>query len=273
MTDAASGGLPFLVPDAGFLPAAEVLALRHGWSAPQVFADRKRDLAALTGRHAAILLLDADGLALQPLDKPLPGPVRVDFVHGEMRWRTGQGAGGEMVAKACGVRKGATPRIFDGTAGLGRDAWVLASLGCAVQLCERSPVIAALLQDGLERAGREPELAATVARMQLQHSDTLAALTALAALPSEQRPEVVYLDPMFPHRDKSALVKKDMRVFRSVVGEDLDADALLAPARAVATKRVVVKRPRLAPDLAGVEPQQRMTGQSNRFDLYAPVRS
>ena len=101
-------------------------------------------------------------------------------------------------------------------------------------------------------------------------SDTLAALTALAALPPEQRPEVVYLDPMFPHRDKSALVKKDMRVFRSVVGEDLDADALLAPARAVATKRVVVKRPRLAPDLAGVEPQQRMTGQSNRFDLYAP---
>lgn len=271
MADAASGALPFLVPDAGFLPAAEALAFRHGWSAPQVFSDRKRDLAALVGRHAAILLLDADGLALQPLDKPLPGPVRVDFVHGEMRWRTGQGASGEMVAKACGVRKGATPRIFDGTAGLGRDAWILASLGCAVQLCERSPVIAALLQDGLGRAGREPALAATVARMQLQHSDTLAALTALAALPPEQRPEVVYLDPMFPHRDKSALVKKDMRVFRSVVGEDLDADALLAPARAVATKRVVVKRPRLAPDLAGVEPQQRMTGQSNRFDLYAPV--
>ncbi len=271
MTDEAAGALPFLVPDAGFLPAAEALAARHGWPAPQCFADRKRDLTALVGRHAAILLLDDDGLALQPLDKPLPGPVRVDFVQGEMRWRTGQGAGGEMIARACGVRKGATPRVFDGTAGLGRDAWILASLGCPVQLCERSPIIAALLQDGLARAGREPALAAIAARMQLQHSNTLDALTALAALPAEQRPEVIYLDPMFPHRDKSALVKKDMRVFRSVVGEDLDADALLAPARAVATKRVVVKRPRLAPDLGGVAPHQRMTGQSNRFDLYAPL--
>lgn len=265
--------LPFRVLGASLMPAAEALAIRHGWPAPVLLAERKRSLEALADEHPAVLLLDSDGLALQPIEKPLPGPVRVDFAQGEMRWRTTQGDGGrsEMVAKACGVRKGATPRIFDGTAGLGRDAWILASLGCTVQLCERSAVIAALLQDGLERAGREPALAATVARMQLQHSDTLVALTALAALPPEQRPEVVYLDPMFPHRDKSALVKKDMRVFRSVVGEDLDADALLAPARAVATKRVVVKRPRLAPDLAGVEPQQRMTGQSNRFDLYAPV--
>ncbi len=201
----------------------------------------------------------------------LPGPVRVDFVYGEMRWRASHGAAGEMVARACGVRKGATPRIVDATAGLGRDAWLLASLGCQVQLCERSPAIAALLRDGLARAAAEPTLAATAARVTLIAEDALAHLRRLASLPPEQRPEVVYLDPMFPHRDKSALVKKDMRVFRSVVGADLDADALLAPARAVATRRVVVKRPRLAPDLAGVVPHERMTGQSNRFDLYAPA--
>lgn len=267
-----AAALPVVVASPELLPLAAVLAAEQGWLPPELLADRKHDLVRLASAgHAAALLLDGEGLALQALEFPLPGPVRVDFVHGEMRWRASHGAAGEMVARACGVRKGATPRIVDATAGLGRDAWLLASLGCQVQLCERSPAIAALLRDGLARAAAEPTLAATAARVTLIAEDALAHLRRLASLPPEQRPEVVYLDPMFPHRDKSALVKKDMRVFRSVVGADLDADALLAPARAVATRRVVVKRPRLAPDLAGVAPHERMTGQSNRFDLYAPA--
>lgn len=231
--------------------------------------ERRATLEALREAHEAVLLCDEEGLALQALDKPLPGPVRVDFVSGTLRWRLAHGGGrGEMVAKACGIKKDFLPRVLDCTAGLGRDSLILASLGCSVSLCERSPVIAALLEDGLARAALNHELAPIVARMQLLPGDALATLLAMQPLSPEERPEVVYLDPMFPHREKSALVKKDMRVFRTVVGEDLDADALLEPALAVARKRVVVKRPRHAPLLAGRKPSMELEGQSSRFDIY-----
>jgi 16S rRNA (guanine1516-N2)-methyltransferase len=140
-----------------------------------------------------------------------------------------------------------------------------------VQLCERSPIIAALLASGLARALSDPAIAETASRMQLMTKDAHLVLAELAVMSAVDRPEVVYLDPMFPHREKSALVKLDMRVFRQVVGEDNDADDLLALARQVATKRVVVKRPRLAPDLAGLAPHERLLGQSSRFDLYTPA--
>jgi len=238
-----------------------------------LISDRRRELPVAMAGDAWALWFDQDGLGLQVNEKPLPAPVRADFVGGAIRWRTqpGRGAAGEMVARACGVRRGATPRVLDATAGLGRDAWILASLGSSVQLCERSPIIAALLASGLARAQAAPEVADIAHRMQLMSNDAHLVLAELLAKPALQRPEVVYLDPMFPHREKSALVKLDMRVFRQVVGEDNDADALLALARQVATKRVVVKRPRLAPDLAGVAPHERLLGQSSRFDLYTPA--
>lgn len=219
----------------------------------------------------AVLIVDAQGLALQTLEKPLPGPVRVDFADTAMQRRTRLGHGaGEAVARACGLRKGATPRVLDATAGLGRDSWILASLGARVEMVERVSVVHALLADGLRRAQAHPQLMSTAQRLTLQAGDAEAVLRGKLMLPAEARPEVVYLDPMFPHRDKSAKVKKDMWAFRQIVGCDADADGLLALARAVATKRVVVKRPRIAPDLAGCEPHQRLLGQSNRFDLYTP---
>jgi 16S rRNA (guanine1516-N2)-methyltransferase len=231
--------------------------------------ERRHTLENLLGQHEAVLVFDEQGLALQTIEKPLPGPVRVDFAGGTLRWRLAHGGGrGEMVAKACAVKKGFVPRVLDCTAGLGRDALILASLGCELTLCERSPLVAALLVDGLRRAALDAELAPLIARMHFQPGEALAALLALAAAAPEQRPDVVLLDPMFPHREKSALVKKEMRVFRAIVGEDLDADALLAPALAVARKRVVVKRPKQAPFLAGKKPSLELAGQSSRFDIY-----
>jgi len=236
---------------------------------PVVLGERRASLEALSADHEAVLLYDEHGLALQTLEKPLPGPVRVDFVTGTLRWRLAHGGGrGEMVAKACGVKKGALPSVLDCTAGLGRDALILASLGCQLTLCERSPLVAALLVDGLRRAALDAELAPVIARMRFQPGEALAALQGLLDGPAEQRPDVVLLDPMFPHREKSALVKKEMRVFRAIVGEDLDADGLLAPALAVARRRVVVKRPKLAPYLAGRKPALELGGQSSRFDVY-----
>ncbi len=93
--------------------------------------------------------------------------------------------------------------------------------------------------------------------------------TELSSLAPDRRPDVVYLDPMFPERQKSADVKKEMRAFHRLVGADADADDLLAPALAAARYRVVVKRPRKAPDLAGRPPSHRVEGKSSRFDVYA----
>jgi len=212
------------------------------------------------------LVLDAHKLALCSLGKGAPGPVFVDFVGGAADWRRKHGGGrGQGVAKACGLKGGSTPHVLDATAGLGRDAFVLASLGCQVDMLERSPVAASLLADGLLRAQASDEVAAIASRMRLHHGMAGELMQAWTAA----RPEVIYLDPMFPEtKTKSALSKKEMQTFQQVVGADADADALLLPARALATARVVVKRPRHAPLLAGAKPSYSLEGDSVRFDIY-----
>ncbi len=147
---------------------------------------------------------------------------------------------------------------------MGRDGFVLASLGCEVTLVERQPLIAALLEDGLERARRDPDVAPIAARMRLLGGNS----ADLMRVWDGEAPQVIYLDPMFPHRDKSALVKKEMRLFRPLVGDDLDAPALLQAALALASHRVVVKRPRKAPIIEGPKPGYSLEGKSSRYDIY-----
>lgn len=217
-----------------------------------------------------LLLFTENGLAIQPCGTKASGPIWVDFVGGAVGHRRQFGGGqGQMIAKACGVGKGLRPRIADVTAGLGRDAFVLASLGCHVEMVERSIVIFSLLEDGMQRAKQHADLQSIIERMHVQHAQALDWLTAAAGRPEEQRPEVVYLDPMFPHRDKSALVKKEMLVFRDLVGADEDADLLLEAALGAAECRVVVKRPRKAPYLMNRSPSYQLDGKSSRFDIYA----
>ncbi|WP_432721799.1 class I SAM-dependent methyltransferase [Jeongeupia wiesaeckerbachi] len=196
--------------------------------------------------------------------------VCVDFVDGASAHRRKFGGGrGQPVAKAVGLKGGATPAVLDATAGQGRDAFVLASLGCSVTLIERSPVAAALLDDGLRRAALDADTAEIAARMTLIHADSLQWLLAAAA----KSFDVVFLDPMFPEPDKRAKSKKEMAMFQALIGGDTDADALLSPARHIARQRVVVKRPRHAPWLAEVKPNFDYPGESTRFDAYLPLVS
>lgn len=211
------------------------------------------------------LQLGADGLQFAELGANAAGPIRVDFVGGAVAHRRLYGGGsGQMIAKAVGIQPGVRPVVVDATAGLGRDAFVLARLGCALTLIERQPLIAALLEDGLGRAQCDAEVGPTVAQMPLLCGDAIALLGAWAGEP----PQVIYLDPMFPHRDKSAQVKKEMRLFRPLAGADDDAPQLLAAALALATHRVVVKRPRKAPAIAGAAPGYQLEGNSSRYDVY-----
>lgn len=211
------------------------------------------------------LQLGSDGLQFIELGPQAPGALRIDFVEGAVAHRRLFGGGsGQMIAKAVGIQPGVRPVVLDATAGLGRDAFVLASLGCALTLIERQPVVAALLEDGLQRAASDPEVGPIVARMRLIHGNAIVEMLAWTAEP----PQVIYLDPMFPHREKTALVKKEMRLFRPLVGDDDDAAGLLAAALALATHRVVVKRPRKAPTIDGEKPGYALEGNSSRFDIY-----
>jgi len=210
------------------------------------------------------LALTPERLELRALHSE--GPVYVDFVGGAVGHRRRFGGGrGQEIARSVGLKKGATPSVLDATAGLGRDAFVLASLGCTVTLIERAPVVAALLEDGLARARQDAEVAPIAARMHLLCGN---AVQLMMQLDEAARPDVVYLDPMYPHRRKSALVKKEMRLFRAVVGDDADADALLPAALACARQRVVVKRPDYAEPMAGRPPTMSIATKNHRFDVY-----
>lgn len=189
-------------------------------------------------------------------------PLYIDFTQGKLAHRYAQGIGKrEPLARAIGIKSDNHPAIIDATAGLGRDAFVLACCGCAVTLLERSTVLHALLDDALQRARQEAQLSAIVQRLQLIHSD------ALVYLERHQAP-VIYLDPMYPSRKKSALVKQEMRILRDIVGDDDDTDKLFQLALQRATNRVVVKRPKLAPPLTGIAPSHQILGKTTRFDVY-----
>nr|WP_254663616.1 class I SAM-dependent methyltransferase [Pseudoalteromonas sp. BMB] len=224
------------------------------------------NLSALNINEAEFqLVYDELGLQLFKKDEPKLGAIRVDFVTGAVAHRRKFGGGkGQAIAKAVGLNKGAVPTVLDATAGLGRDAFVLASMGCKVVLHERNPVVAALLYDGLQRAYQDAEIGEWVqSTMRLEFGSSHDLLEQAG-----WRPDVVFLDPMFPHREKSAQVKKEMRVFQDLVGNDLDADALLPFALQLAAKRVVVKRPDYAGFLNDKTPSMQIKTKKNRFDVY-----
>lgn len=221
------------------------------------------DPAKLPTEQTLLSVGDA-GLALQQGGKKAPGPVQVDFLSGAVAHRRRFGGGsGQQIAKAIGIKSGIRPLVADLTAGLGRDSFVLASLGCQVQMVERTAVVGLLLEDGLQRAAVDAEVAAIVANMSLYQGDALQWLST-----TDSCPDVIYLDPMFPHSNKSAQVKKEMLLFRQLVGDDADAGLLLEASLLKARYRVVVKRPRKAPTLTARIPSYCLEGKSGRFDIY-----
>ena len=218
-----------------------------------------------------VFLLDKQGLSLAQVAEDNLLIVRADFCSSKVNYRRQKGGGkGQMIAKAIGLNSTTAPHVFDATAGLGGDAFVLACLGCPVTMTERVPEVHALLMDGLRFAhewGSENDqsLVAILKRMTFVESD---AAKYMQTLEDAKKPEVVYLDPMFPQRTKSAQVKKEMQVFHQLIGTDFDADLILQIAQECAQKRVVVKRPRIAPFLADQEPNYMLEGKSNRYDVY-----
>ena len=236
--------------------AAQRLAERLGLP---LFADADE----ATANTDLLLMLTSERLELLEVGSRAK-PVYAEFVSGKVGYRRTQ-PGRAPVARAVGAKETFRPTVFDVTAGLGQDAFTLAVSGCRVQMVERSPIIAALLADGLRRALEHSETTEAAARLSLRVGEAEEVLSNLSEL---ERPDTVYLDPMYPETGKKAAKRKEMRLFRRLVGDDSDVGKVLATARQVALRRVVVKRPVKALSLDGQKPDAVIPGKTTRFDLY-----
>ena len=206
---------------------------------------------------------DAEGLALVGDGMVL----RADFARLMPRLRPDR-LGRELLVRAARVRGVESPTAVDATAGLGEDSLLLVAAGFAVTLFEQDPVIAALLRDALERAANEPQLADIVARMTLVEGDSVAGLRELGF-----SPDVVFLDPMFPERTKSAAVKKKFQLLHRLERPCDNEGELLDAAISARPRKIVIKRPPKGPWLAGAKPSHALAGKAVRYDVIVPPPS
>jgi len=237
-------------------------------AAAQALADR---LGLPWGGDAEVLLACGERLDLRVVggdDRGLVGghSVAVELTKLDTTSPAGRSRKGPLPRAAWPRRWPKPPTVLDATAGLGADAWMLARLGCRVTAVEREPVVHALLEDGLRRvaASGEPPLVAAAGRVTLVRADAAAYLRrgGLGAPPT-----VVMIDPMFPS-GRRGVERKAMRVLRSILTLEANDADLLAAGLEAAARRVIVKRPRLAPPLEGVPPSRRVAGKAIRFDVY-----
>jgi 16S rRNA (guanine1516-N2)-methyltransferase len=213
-----------------------------------------------------ILVLTSAGLYLEAINKKNLGTLKIDFFKGKLGYRLSHLHNQkQLLAKAIGLKSNVKPIVLDATAGFGSDSFILTQLGCTVTLLERATLIFLLLQDALNRALNHPKCQEL--SVKLIKVDALIYLKQISA-GSKSSPEIIYLDPMYPHSTKSALVKKEMRFLRQLVGNDVDASNLLKLALVCATQRVVVKRPRASPYLAEIKPHHSIYGKQLRLDVY-----
>ncbi len=194
---------------------------------------------------------------------------------------------GELVVRACRPKKapvdGRQLTVLDATAGMGEDSFLLAAAGFEVTLYERDHTIFLLLEDTLKRAAENPETAEIAARMHLIEGDSIEGMRKMAAgkasdaagstaIPDSSagipgRPDIILLDPMFPERKKSGLVKKKFQLIHYLEMPCTDEDELLGAARAAYPSRIVIKRPAKGPFLAGQKPSFSLKGGSIRYDI------
>lgn len=209
-------------------------------------------------------------LALLPAEA---GAVFVDFISGKKNHRRQFGGGkNQPMARAVGIGKLQQPiRLLDATAGMGGDAFVFATLGCKVLMVERSPVVAALLADALQRGKKATDIEETLQQainnLSLINQDSTDYL-----LTEKPYCDVIYMDPMYPEKKKSAAPKKEMKALQNLVGPDLDSSKLLAAALQAAKIRVVVKRPAKAPVIElenDLKPTSQIKSPNTRYDIYS----
>jgi len=244
-------------------------------------------------------------------DNPRPGKFQISFTSGSNGYRrTRASPRSDTLARAIGLNRQMTRAeiadwsVLDATAGACTDTWAMAAYGCKVLAFERSGCLHVLQTDALHQATALPETHVCASRITLVNADAgnwlqnlvshsiqddqgspnrLSSITkASVAKPSYRysAPDVIYIDPMYPHRKKSAAVKKGMQTLQRLLGPDLDSqqllDAALLAAASFTIKRVVVKRPtgaELLNNSFSIEPAHSHESKNTRYDVYLPVQS
>lgn len=271
MSDTLNDLVSIVFEDTSYQARAQSFAYQFNFSEP-----RSSESLVSSRDTEYVFHFGPDGCFLSWWQNPRkPVYLKVNFTGGANAHRRLYGGGkGQAVAKAVGISAKFKPNILDATAGQGGDAFVFASLGCNVTMVERSVFAYQLLRDAIDR-GLDRAMAGDIVgeqsahdalrRMSLYFNDSLH--PEVGSAPWKLH-DVVYLDPMFPEKKKSAAVKKEMRIFHDLIGADNDSDKLLDVSRDLARYRVVVKRSKAAPFLADEKPTYQITGKSTRFDVY-----
>lgn len=250
------------------------------------------------------MITDNDGSRRPKRRKETPKPVFVDFCpppDSRIGKRGNKQGGSDLLIKAVNPSRSSVDGqsgaiIYDVTAGFGQDSLLLALNGAAhVTMVERDPVVSALLEDGLRRlklvasdeetSDPQSELARCLCeRLTLQIGEGKDVLTRLRDNNGKDKPDIIYLDPMFPPRTKSAAVKKGMQLLHDLLDtQDFAVDStaerlfdegeLLVAALEASKGKVVVKRPLKAETLGGSgtglrSPSYSINGSVNRWDIY-----
>ncbi|GKT11657.1 MAG: 16S rRNA (guanine1516-N2)-methyltransferase [Thiomicrorhabdus sp.] len=264
------------------------LALSHKYSLPLT-----DDLSEPSYMQLGWYTVKKDPIQKLALFQNESGPVFIDFISGKKAHRRHFGGGkGQPLVRAMGKLKEGLPTILDATAGMGGDSFVLASQGHQVQMIERSVAVAALLADGLARAGaaltsndgdskddnheknNNDDNKERQALLSIINSLSIKQANSADYLLSEQpKVDVIYMDPMYPEKKKNAATKKEMKALQNLVGPDRDSEKLLSAALQTASYRVVVKRPKGAPiielDNPKLIPSANISSPNTRYDIYS----
>ena len=266
---AAAGPLTMIYTDKVYEKEAEALAEHTGAGKAQY----TENAPAHDQGAGLMLLLDDSGLSLT--DGKIS--LQADFTSMLPRLKKSN-LEREFLVKASRIKGMNTAdgqlRAVDATAGFGEDSLLLAAAGYNVELYEYDPVIAALLRDARRRAAKSSDdaLRDAVSRMDLREGDSVSAMRAMAG--SNEPPDIVLLDPMFPERRQSALVKKKFQLLQQLESpcEGADESELLEAAEAAGPRRIIIKRPLKGPYLAGRRPGYSITGKAVRYDCIVIPR-
>lgn len=200
--------------------------------------------------------------------------LRVDFASSKQLWRFSKlNKAQEPLLRALKWKNGECQTVWDLTAGLGRDGGLLAYSGFDVTFFERNPTLQILLSESIYALQTEmPDMAE---RIRLNSMNSIEYMKQALSDISINVPMNCYMDPMYPHRKKSALVKLDLRMVRNLVGDDPDSSELLSSALELlhsnrGMKRVVVKRPAKSEYLGDFKPSYSVEAPNTRLDVYIP---
>lgn len=222
----------------------------------------------LSGESGIYLRLSHERLELEQGGPDSPGATYVDFLDSKIQTRVRTTFKKDPLMKAMGLpREGL--RIFDLTAGMAKDSFVFFSQGAHVTAFEKNEVVFSLLEDGYRRwvassGGSE--------RFHIAFGDAFEILESINGKPSSeipyQKPDVIYIDPMYPQKKSSAKPKKEMEVFRKILEPDSRVEELLERSLEVAQYRVVLKRPLKSDFAGGRKPTHSFESKLVRFDMY-----